>query len=75
VAPVPLFLKEASALLGGREVSPALVREFIAAADREIAPISDVRGSAAYKRALLRRLLCAAFLELFPGRVHAGDLL
>ncbi len=74
VAPVPLFLMEASALLAGQEVSPALVREFLAAADREIAPINDVRGSAAYKRALLRRLLFAAFLELFPDRVHAGDL-
>jgi len=75
VAPVPLFLKEASALLAGKEVSPALVREFIAAADRQIVPIDDVRGSAAYKRALLRRLLFAAFQELFPDRVHAGDLL
>jgi xanthine dehydrogenase small subunit len=74
VAPVPLFLKAASALLAGKKVSPALVQEFIAAADRQIAPIDDVRGSAAYKRALLRRLLFAAFLELFPERVHAGDL-
>ena len=74
VAPVPLYLKDASALLAGRDVSPALVREFIAVADREVAPISDVRGSAAYKKTLLRRLLFAHFLELFPRRVDAGDL-
>ncbi len=74
VAPVPLVLRNAAALLPGREVTPALVREFLAAADREIAPISDVRGSAAYKRALLRRLLFAHFLELFPDRFAAGDL-
>ena len=74
VAPVPLYLRAASALLAGREVSAPLLREFLAAADREIAPISDVRGSAAYKRALLRRLLFAHFLELFPDRIAAGDL-
>jgi xanthine dehydrogenase small subunit len=72
VAPVPLYLKNASALLAGRDVSLALVREFIAAAEGEIAPISDVRGSAAYKKSLLRRLLFAHFLELFPGAVGAG---
>ena len=74
VAPVPLVLQKAAALLAGREVAPGLVREFIAVADGEIAPISDVRGSAAYKRALLRRLLFAHFLELFPERISAGDL-
>jgi xanthine dehydrogenase small subunit len=74
VAPVPLLLRRASAFLAGREVTPGVVREFIAVADGEIAPISDVRGSAAYKRALLRRLLFAHFLELFPQRIAAGDL-
>lgn len=72
VAPVPLYLKAASAFLAGKPVSPGLVREWLQVAAREIAPISDVRGSAAYKRALLRRLLTAHFLELFPGAVGAG---
>jgi xanthine dehydrogenase small subunit len=74
VAPVPLYLGKASALLANRDVSPALVREFVAAAEREISPISDVRGSAAYKKSLLRRLLFAHFLELFPERIASGDL-
>jgi xanthine dehydrogenase small subunit len=74
VAPVPLFLKKAAAFLAGREVSSSVVREFITVAESEIAPISDVRGAAAYKKALLRRLLFAHFLELFPGRLGAGDL-
>jgi xanthine dehydrogenase small subunit len=75
VAPVPLYLKGASAQLIGKTVSAPLVREFIDLADKEIAPISDVRGTADYKRTLLRRLLSAHFLELFPDLVHAGDLL
>ena len=75
VAPVPLYLRDASAFLAGRTVSPALVRELAEVAAKEIAPISDVRGSAAYKRSLLRRLLFAHFLELFPDRIAAGELL
>jgi xanthine dehydrogenase small subunit len=74
VAPVPLYLKESSAFLAGKEVSPGLVRELILKAENEIAPISDVRGSASYKRSLLRRFLSAHFLELFPGCIAAGDL-
>ncbi len=69
VAPVPLYFKAASAFLAGKAVSAEVVREFIAVAADEIAPISDVRGSAAYKKALLRRLLFAHFLELFPDLV------
>ncbi len=74
VAPVPLYLRRASAFLAGRPVTAETVREFIAVAGSETAPISDVRGAADYKRALLRRLLFAHFLELFPGRLQAGDL-
>jgi xanthine dehydrogenase small subunit len=75
VAPVPLYLGAASAFLAGKEVSARLVRDMAAVADSEIAPISDVRGAASYKRSLLRRLLFAHFLELFPERVAAGELL
>ncbi len=74
VAPVPLYLRAASAFLIGKTVSPALVREWAAIAETEIAPISDVRGSAPYKKSLLRRLLFAHFLDLFPGRLNAGEL-
>jgi len=75
VAPVPLLLRGASACLAGGKISAAAVRELAAIADSEIAPISDVRGSAAYKRSLLRRLLFAHFLELFPDAFAPGELL
>jgi xanthine dehydrogenase small subunit len=70
VAPVPLFLKRASAALRDREVSDEAVGEALALAQEEIAPISDVRGSADYKRLLLRQLLLAHFLKVFPGRLR-----
>ena len=36
--------------------------------DEEIAPISDVRGAAGYKRLLLRNLLFSHFITLFPEK-------
>ncbi len=65
VAPIPLYLKETSAFLSGKQIDA----ETIAAANEimqaEISPISDVRGTADYKRLLLRQLFRAHFVELF----------
>jgi len=74
VAPIPLYLKKTSAFLVGRPVSAATARGAAAEAGNEISPISDVRGSAEYKRALLPRLILAHFLRLFPDRVREEDL-
>jgi len=74
VAPVPLYLRKTSAFLPGRPVSAATAREAAALAASEISPISDVRGSAEYKRALLPRLVLAHFLALFPERIREEDL-
>ena len=67
VAPVPLFLRESSALLVGRELDVETLRRVLDAVQDEIAPISDVRGSADYKRRLVHNLLIAQLTTLFPG--------
>ncbi|MBT5115607.1 MAG: (2Fe-2S)-binding protein, partial [Candidatus Marinimicrobia bacterium] len=41
---------------------------------REISPISDVRGSADYKRLLLRQLFYAHFIKLFPTQITLESL-
>ena len=41
----------------------------------EISPISDARGTAEYKRLLLRQLIFAHFILLFPERINAEELL
>ncbi len=66
VAPVPLFLEKASAYLAGRAVTATVAREGARIAASEVSPISDVRGSAGYRRRLLERLVLAHFLTLFP---------
>ena len=68
VAPVPLYLRATSQAVRGRPLDPDTAREALRAARGEIAPISDVRGSAAYKRLLARQLLIAHFVTLFPER-------
>ena len=61
VAPVPLRGRRVEAELLGRHLSAEVIRECAAAAQEEIAPISDVRASAAFRRELvgvmLRRML------------------
>ncbi len=70
VAPVPLFMKQTCAYLRGRPVSTETVAGAFAVAQQEIAPISDVRGSAAYKRLLVRQFLMAHFARLFPEEIN-----
>jgi xanthine dehydrogenase small subunit len=75
VAPVPLLLTRASEYLVGRSIDAETVRRAAGIAVGETAPISDVRGSADYKKLLLRQQVYAHFLTLFPDRVSAEALI
>ena len=66
VAPFPLYLAKTCAYLLGQTVCLETVKTAAQIAQTEIAPISDTRGSARYKRLLLRQLLYAHFSVLFP---------
>ena len=68
VAPVPLRAKQAEAILQGNAVSAALIDRAASSAADEIAPISDLRATAAYRREVSRVLVKRA-LE------HAWQLL
>ena len=74
VAPVPKFLANTAAFLAGKEATPETVRKAVAVMNDEIAPISDARGTADYKRLLLRQLFFAHFMELFPERFKLKEL-
>lgn len=52
VGPTPVRAREAEALVQGARLTPELLREVGAAAQRITDPISDARGSADYKRAM-----------------------
>jgi CO/xanthine dehydrogenase FAD-binding subunit len=72
VAPTPIRLARAEALLLGRVAGEELERAAAEAAAEEIRPISDVRASAGYRRAvtaaLLREALAEALAAARPGR-------
>jgi xanthine dehydrogenase small subunit len=73
VAPIPLFLEKTCAFLKGKEISGKIPGEAVKVMEQEISPISDVRGSAGYKTLLLRNLIFAHFLTLFPDKNVATD--
>lgn len=75
VAPIPKYLTNTSAFLTDKPISNETVRAAIAAMNEEIAPISDARGAADYKRLLLRQLFFAHFLELFPEKFALKELM
>lgn len=52
VAPIPLLVEEAGAALRGRSVCPEAVAMAAAAAKDAARPISDMRGTAAYRKNL-----------------------
>jgi len=69
VSPIPLYLAKTCVFLTGRPISADIVLQANEIMQKEISPISDARGSAGYKRLLLRQLLLAHFLKLFPDRI------
>lgn len=74
VGPVPAYLKKTCKSLTGNSLSQEAVKSAAKTMLKEIAPISDARGSAEYKTLLLRQLFYAHFLELFPERFTLSEL-
>lgn len=75
VGPVPMFLKEVSQYLKGKEISIDTVKEATKYIQNEIKPISDVRGSEEYKRLLAKNLFYCHFEHLFPEYIKSELLI
>ena len=75
VAPFPLRLSHLESWLVGRAASPQTAREAANRVTEEIKPISDVRGSAAYKTLLLSQMILAHFLSCCPETISEESLL
>ena len=67
VGPVPLLLARTGEFLLEKELTEETLRAANEVMQQEISPISDVRGTADYKRLLLRQLLWAHFLRFAPS--------
>ena len=73
VAPIPLFLKRTSNYLIGKKITQENIAGAFLILQGEISPISDIHGSASYKRLLARQLLIAHFTKLFPEFINLKD--
>ena len=73
VAAIPVFLTQTVRFLKGKELSVTLLKEAEEILQSEISPISDVRGTATYKRLLARQLFRAHFIRLFPEQFQLKD--
>jgi xanthine dehydrogenase small subunit len=63
VAPIPKYLTETSDFLNGKNVCADVFKKAAKIAADEISPISDVRGSAGYKKALLKKIILSHYSE------------
>jgi len=75
VSPIPLFLSKTCDFLKDKTITSNTIIQANEVMQSEISPINDVRGSIEYKRLLLRQLLFAHFIKLFPKKVLVSDLL
>ena len=62
----PFYAEKTVNFLKGKKIIPDLIFEAAEILSSEIAPISDIRGSKAYKSLLLKQLFFAHFTEMFP---------
>lgn len=74
VAPIPKLLVQTNDFLKGKEISIDTIDKALQITQSEISPISDIRGSAEYKRLLLNQLIKSHFLKLFPQKIFENEL-
>jgi xanthine dehydrogenase small subunit len=70
-----MLLAKPAKFLEGQVLTTSLILAAAEEALSEINPISDVRGSAEYRREALRRLILAHFIKLFPHSIDEEALL
>ncbi|HCP78423.1 MAG: 4-hydroxybenzoyl-CoA reductase [Pusillimonas sp.] len=70
--PVPTRLARAEAFLQGRTVTPAVAAEAADMLAQDIEPISDSRGSAQYRRDIVRAVARRTICELFELSIDEG---
>ena len=75
VAAIPKYLFKTNEYLVGRTIDTKTIIGAAEVMQSEISPISDVRGTSAYKRLLAKQLFFAHFIELFPNQIEFDKLI
>lgn len=66
VAAIPKYLTNTCEFLVEKQINKQTLFDALKIMNQEIAPISDVRGTAEYKRLLANQLVKAHFIKFFP---------
>jgi len=74
VGPLPMYLQETSSWLQGKTIHVGTLKKGNSILQEEISPISDVRGSADYKRLLARQLFYSHFIQIFANKIQLEKL-
>ncbi|WP_293871585.1 FAD binding domain-containing protein [Flavobacterium sp.] len=75
VGPIPKYLAKTSEFLTNKAITVSVIKEAEQILQTELSPISDARGTEAYKRLLGRQLFFSHFIELFPETIKMEDLI
>lgn len=70
--PVPMRLSRAEAYLEGRVINPVVAAEVADIVAQDIEPISDIRGSAEFRRAMVKAMVRRTVCELFGLSIDEG---
>ena len=74
VAPIPMRAKEAEDSLRGQTISEESIQRAGHIASREVAPIDDIRGSAEYRRQMVKILVMRAINEAYSSIADEKNL-
>ncbi len=74
LAPIPKYLSATAKAMKGKPLNSQTLAAAAAVMQEEVSPISDARGSASYKRLLLRQLFYAHFIACFPQHISMHAL-
>ena len=75
VGPIPKYLAKTSSFLANKTVEVSVIKEAQEILQSELSPISDARGTEAYKRLLARQLFFGHFIALFSETIKMEDLI
>lgn len=75
VGPIPKYLAKTSEFLANKAIAVDIIKEAETILQTELSPISDARGTEAYKRLLGRQLFFGHFIALFPETIKMDDLI
>ena len=70
-----MYLQKVSEFLVGKLIEEEAILQAIQIAQSEVSPISDARGTAAYKKLLLGQLIKAHFIKLVAGKIDLKKIL